>query len=335
MKTVAIFRNQLFKNSESFITNQADSIKKFKCVYVGRKVLNKTNRDNVISLESVVSSNVRTKEFWNAIFRDSYAYSLLLKNTQIDIIHAHFAIDSLYGLSIAKKLNIPIITTLHGFDVTTKKLDLIKSLSPAWINYCFFSSKLKEHGDMFLCVSDFIKEKALSAGFPESKLKTHYIGIDVENITPIADAERDKSILHIARLVEKKGTLTIISAVGLIKDHLNGYKIKIIGDGPLYQKIKDKINEMQLNEHIELMGEVKHHEVMQMISSTSMLLVPSVTAKNGDSEGLPTVILEASANKVPVIGTLHAGIPEAIIDGETGFLVEEHDAKMLQKKFNI
>ena len=67
MKTVAIFRNQLFKNSESFITNQADSIKKFKCVYVGRKVLNKTNRDNVISLESVVSSNVRTKEFWNAI----------------------------------------------------------------------------------------------------------------------------------------------------------------------------------------------------------------------------------------------------------------------------
>jgi hypothetical protein len=138
MKTVAIFRNQLFKNSESFITNQADSIKKFKCVYVGRKVLNKTNRDNVISLESVVSSNVRTKEFWNAIFRDSYAYSLLLKNTQIDIIHAHFAIDSLYGLSIAKKLNIPIITTLHGFDVTTKKLDLIKSLSPAWINYCFF-----------------------------------------------------------------------------------------------------------------------------------------------------------------------------------------------------
>lgn len=58
---------------------------------------------------------------------------------------------------------------------------------------------------MFLCVSDFIKEKALSAGFPESKLKTHYIGIDVENITPIADAERDKSILHIARLVEKKG----------------------------------------------------------------------------------------------------------------------------------
>jgi glycosyltransferase involved in cell wall biosynthesis len=78
-----------------------------------------------------------------------------------------------------------------------------------------------------------------------------------------------------------------------------------------------------------MLGEVSHPEVMELIKTSSILVVPSVTAKSGDSEGLPTVILEASANQVPVIGTRHAGIPEAIIDDVTGFIVNERDSDSL------
>lgn len=328
MRKIAIFRNQLFKNSESFITNQAESIKNHSVIYVGRKVVgnNIYNRD-VKTIFDISEKNIRMKEIWNVILRDPYAYLNLLKKCNVDLIHSHFAIDSLYAVEISRKLGVPLVSTLHGFDVTTKSIDFLMSGSPSWINYCLFSKRLKKNGDLFLCVSDFIRKKAIESGFPENKTIKHYIGIKIDD--DFKNVKKEKVILHIARLVEKKGTTYLIDAIKKIENQLDGYIVKIVGNGPLFAELQKKIDVLGLKKHIEMLGEVSHPEVMELIKTSSILVVPSVTAKSGDSEGLPTVILEASANQVPVIGTRHAGIPEAIIDDVTGFIVNERDSDSL------
>ncbi|HFP9402811.1 TPA: glycosyltransferase [Raoultella planticola] len=334
MKEIAIFRNQLFKNSESFITNQAESIKKYNVVYVGRKVVGaKVVEQNVKTIKDADEDGFRAKELWNILSRDPYAYLRLLKESNIELIHAHFAIDALYACEISKKIGVPLVSTLHGFDVTTRNIDFLKSRSPSWINYCFFSHRLKTRGDLFLCVSDFIKKKAIDAGFPESKLLKHYIGIKIDDVC--SNEKKEKVILHVARLVEKKGTTYLIDAIKKIENQLDGYIVKIVGNGPLFDELQSKIEVLGLKKHIEMLGEIPHDRVMQLIKTSSILVVPSVTAKSGDSEGLPTVILEASANQVPVIGTLHAGIPEAIVDEITGYIVGERDTDSLSERIKI
>ncbi|TLV21532.1 glycosyltransferase [Klebsiella indica] len=328
MKKLAIFRNQLFKNSEAFISNQADKITDFEVIYVGRRIVAEQNRKNyyVINDDGIYSQKIN--EIINAVTTLPCGYDRLEK---LDIMHAHFAIDAVYALPIAARQSIPLVTTLHGFDVTIKTKKIITSLSPSLLNYKLHTAQLKREGSLFLCVSDFIREKALAAGFPDKKLITHYIGIEDNTVNNI-NIKKERVFLHIARLVEKKGTLDIIDAVKKIENKLNGFKIKIVGNGPLYNDIKNKIDLLGLNRHIELVGEVKHKDIMKIIQSSSVLLAPSITAKNGDSEGLPTVILEAAAAGVSTIGTHHAGIPEAILDGKTGFLVNERNISDLAER---
>lgn len=321
MRKIAIFRNQLFKNSESFITNQADEIDGFDIVYLGRRLVGENKKRDYYVINEKNTYRERTNEIINALSTTSIAYNKVVKD--LDLIHAHFAIDAVYALPLLKKKNMPLITTLHGFDVTVQTKKIITSMSPSLLNYKIKSASLKRDGSLFLCVSDFIRNKALEAGFPEEKLITHYIGINSNIDAHAENTIKTRTFLHIARLVEKKGTIDIIEAVSKIQNKLNGFKVKIIGDGPLFNEIKNRIKNLNLETHIEMLGEIRHDEVIDIIKRSSVLLVPSVTAQNGDSEGLPTVILEAAAASLPTIGTYHAGIPEAVLDGRTGFLVGE------------
>ncbi|MGG1928680.1 glycosyltransferase [Enterobacter soli] len=322
MKRVAIYRNQLFKSSETFIVNQALSIKKFKVEFVGRETIN-TSPSPLFDVTT--SAADKFQGMHQAVTMSPGKLLRLTKENPPDIVHAHFAIDGLYALQYAKKLDVPLFTTLHGFDVTICRKNLLLSKSPSWINYALFQNRLKRDGKMFICVSDYIRCKALEAGFKEAKTLTHRIGIDTEKYQTNGLEKTSRTIIHIGRLVEKKGTEVLIDAINVIKHKLNGYQLHIIGDGPLRNYLAAKIKILKLSEHIKLLGEMSHCAVIEKIKNASIAVVPSVQAKSGDCEGLPTVIMEAAAFSLPVIGTFHAGIPEAIIDGTTGYLVEERD----------
>ncbi|WP_447907948.1 glycosyltransferase [Serratia fonticola] len=333
MKTIAIFRNQLFKGSETFITNQAEAISEFKIVYLGRRKFNNNlNINNFKIFEQIEKKEIRTSEMWNALTRDPYPYEKLLDGISVDLIHAHFAIDSLYALELAKKIRVPLVTTLHGFDITTSQRKFLFSKSPSLMNYYFFQEKLKKQGDKFICVSDFIANKALSSGVDEKKIIKHYIGIDVDKYQPRERNEEKRVILHVARLVEKKGTSILISALSKIASKLNGFKLVIIGEGPLYSKLKAQVVYLGLNESVIFTGAQPHTEVMKWMRKASMFVLPSVKASSGDSEGLGMVLLEAAATGVPMIGTRHGGIPEVILDGRSGYLVDEHDEESLAER---
>lgn len=335
MNTVGIFRNQLFKGSEVFIQQQAEALENFKKCYIGRRVIGKKPEGavaHVLNERGDLAGKI--SEIANAFTTSALPYQTVLKAQPLDLIHAHFAIDGLYALKLAQLKGIPLCTTLHGFDVTVSNKDLLTSRSPAWISYFLHQKKLKNQGDKFICVSDFIAQQALRHGFPENKIVQHYIGIDIDKYKPRERQDYKGIILHVARLVEKKGTAVLINAIKHVKERNADVKLVIIGDGPLMGELKAQVSSLGLERNVTFTGALSHGDVMTWMRKASMLVLPSITAKTGDAEGLGMVLLEAAVTSVPVIGTRHGGIPEAIIDEHTGFLVRERDANQLAERID-
>jgi glycosyltransferase involved in cell wall biosynthesis len=240
-------------------------------------------------------------------------------------------VEGLYALGLAKRLKVPLVTTFHGFDATTTRLALLRSRKASWIHYALFGRRLARHGDLFVCVSDYIRERVLAAGFPQRRVVRHYIGIDTKALRP-ATAPAARSIVHVARLVEKKGTRYLIEAFTRVAKSDPEVELVIIGDGPLGQSLETLARSQLAGDRIRFLGTQANAMVLDRLSKAAVFCLPSVTARSGDLEGLPISILEAAAMGVPVVATLHSGIPEAVRDGENGYLVPERDVGALAER---
>ena len=127
------------------------------------------------------------------------------------------------------------------------------------------------------------------------------------------------------RLVEKKGTRYVIAAMPAIVQACPLARLTIIGDGPLRAELEQFAEQLGVADHITFMGERDHTTVLAVMATSAVVCIPSVTAANGDTEGLPTVVYEAGAMGVPVVASQSSGIPEAVDHGVTGLLVGERD----------
>ena len=329
MRNILIYRNQLFKISETFIINQAQSLKKYTPVYIGRKQFDNLSKDMKIITMDKESFIANLKYI---LFRDINYFYKRSKELTPKLIHAHFGVEGVYAVKLAKKLNIPLVTTFHGFDATLTNRALLFSKKPAWINYLLFRKELASKGNLFICVSDFIRDKVIKMGFPKDKTITHYIGIDT-NVKVNQNIQKPsyKVILHVARLVEKKGTKYLIEAFSNIYQEYKEVKLVIIGDGPLAPQLKQMVKDLNLKSEVVFLGALPHKEVLEWMQKADIFSLPSITAKNGDSEGLGMVFLEAALYNVPSVATKHGGIPEVVLDKKTGLLVEEKNSKELAK----
>lgn len=326
MRGVLIYRHQLFKASEVFITQQAQAMERFTPIFVGRKKLGVSPRGfNVVSLEeSPLYNHIRL-----ILLRDSRVFLELVKQYKPKLIHAHFGVDGVYALELAHSLGVPLVTTFHGFDVTRTTGSLLFSGRPSLINYVVFRKRLAAQGALFICVSEYIRNRLINLGFPVDRTITHYIGVDTAAIRPQQECPQSKVILHVARLVEKKGTQYLIHAFSRVVRKCPDTQLVIIGEGPLRPQLERLAISAGLQQQVIFLGARPHSEVLNWMSKASVFCLPSVTSRSGDSEGLGIVLLEAQATGVPVVATRHGGIPEAVIDGITGFLVPERDVEIL------
>ena len=130
---------------------------------------------------------------WQMISRSSRPHLRLLAERRPALIHAHFGIDGVYALPLARRLGVPLVTTFHGYDATLSTAALLTS--PAWANYPLFRRRLARQGDLFLCASSFIRERVLAMGFPEARTKVHYSGIDYRSVRRRDPAETGEASL--------------------------------------------------------------------------------------------------------------------------------------------
>ena len=330
LRQVAIFRQNLFRISEPFITQQAGRLRRYQPLYVGRfRYGDSPPGARSLALSDGRSWRTLPRIGLQTLTRTPAPYLRMLAPEQPALIHAHFGIDGVYALPLAKRLDIPLITTFHGFDATMATAAFFSS--PAWVNYPLFRGLLAREGSLFLCVSSFIRDRVLAMGFPEQQTRVHYTGVDVHAIQPRSANEEQNVILHVARLVEMKGTKYLIEAFAALAPQHPGAQLVIIGDGALRKPLQAMTRSLGMSGRIVFLGALSHLHVLAWMRKAAMLVLPSVRTGTGRMEGLGMVLLEAAATGVPVVATNVGGIPEGVLDGQTGFLVPERDAAALAR----
>lgn len=245
-----------------------------------------------------------------------------------DIIQAHFGSNGVLADTIRRlgAIQGKLITSFHGYDMSSY-------LSR---NHNRIYEQLFASGDLFLPISEFWHKKLIELGCSNKKVLVHRMGVrigDGKSLQAKESVNKEKTeILSIARLVEKKGIEYGIRAVGRLKDMNYKVEYKIAGNGHLRKEFEELVRDLSLQDTVFLLGSKSKHEIDTLLKSANILLAPSVTGSDGDQEGIPVAIMEAMAAGVPVVSTLHSGIPELVTDGKTGFLVPERDVDALAEK---
>jgi glycosyltransferase involved in cell wall biosynthesis len=261
---------------------------------------------------SGTTDKIAARAFLHAPFSPGFFRELRAVNPSI--VHAHFATDGAQALSIAKTLNLPLVVSLHGYDVTPSMSDLSKTFPGRF--YLSRREQLFARTSAFICVSRSIREAALRAGFPNEKLHVHYTGVDCERFRPAATKRDPKLILFVGRLVETKGCEYLLRAMSLVQQQDPDAHLEIIGDGPLRPTLEALARTLALR--VRFLGVQDTHEVRRRMSRARVLCNPSVTA-----EGFGMVFAESQAVGTPVVSCMHSAIPEAVSHGETGLLCPE------------
>ncbi len=218
-----------------------------------------------------------------------------------------------------------VATVFHGFDVSAL---VQRSGSGAY-------AQLFRSGDLFLPISDHWRQRLIALGCPEARTVVHRMGIDCSSFDfAIREHAADEPLrlATVARLVEKKGVEYAIRAVARLVEEGVDVIYSVVGDGPLRPHLEKLIAELGLSGRVKLLGALSHANVVALLASSHIMVAPSVTAANGDMEGIPVAMMEAMASGLPVVSTHHSGIPELISDGVTGYLVPERDTAALADK---
>jgi glycosyltransferase involved in cell wall biosynthesis len=328
---VAIFRHNLFRISEPFIAEQAGHLRRYRPFFLGRKRFGPTpDGAGSLALEDLYGRFTLPRIGWQMLTGDVQPYLRLLRPGKPSLIHAHFGIEGVSALGLAMHLKIPLVTTFHGFDATLKTHAMLAS--PAWFRYPLLRGRLAREGHLFLCASSFIRQKLLDSGFPDSRTHTHYIGVDCRTLRPRGHLEEQPLILHVARLVEVKGTRYLLRAFARLARTHDPVRLLIIGDGPLRRSLHALAASLGVQDRVEFQGALPHAQVLASMRRAAMLVLPGIRTATGREEGLGMVLLEAAASGVPLIGSRVGGIPECIVDGKTGFLVPERDVEALARR---
>jgi colanic acid/amylovoran biosynthesis glycosyltransferase len=216
----------------------------------------------------------------------------------------------------------PLAVIFHAYDLTVW---LRESGDRAYV-------ALFEQAALLLPISHRWQRKLLELGAEASKVSVLRMGVDCERLAyrpPRNAGDGPLQLLSVGRLVEKKGIAYAIEAVAATRRELPQVRYSIVGDGPLREPLQQRVSELGLSDIVTFHGSLDSERLRELMLAQHGLLVPSVTAADGDMEGLPVVIMEAMALGVPVIASRHSGIPELVVDGETGWTMAERDAAAL------
>ncbi len=256
-----------------------------------------------------------------------YSYKIIRK-FKIEVIHSHWIIPSGFiGAFFKKFLKIKHITTAHAIDVyTMEKLPFKKILTKFIYN----------NSDYIVCVSSILKEKILKILEDEKKLKKEKIfikpmGMKIPVIKERKSERESFNILFLGRFVEKKGIKYLVYALKEIVTLYGNINLNIGGSGPLEKELKNLVKELNLENFVNFLGWVKREKVPEILRESDVLVVPSIITEEGDTEGLPTVILEAMGAGVPVIASDVGGIRDVIKNGVNGILVPPMEIEELKK----
>jgi len=239
-----------------------------------------------------------------------------LKEQKIDVVFAEYGTVGAMVTEACRLAGVPLVIHYHGADVHHHKTVAA---------YLPFYKKAFNYASAFISVSTDMIGELKKLGAPADKIVLASCGVDPTKFPQLNILNTGRDFLYIGRFVEKKSPESVVRAFEIVVKKFPDAKLWMVGQGPLFEETKKLISALGLEKNITLTGVLKTAQIKALIQESRIFVQHSVTAKDGDKEGTPVTILEAGSSGLAIVSTLHAGIKEAVINGETGYLVPEHD----------
>lgn len=235
-------------------------------------------------------------------------------------LHAHFASSAASVARIASKLsNIPYSITAHAKDIFHESVDhddLERKLLDSSVTFTVSDFNLRHFQDRF-------------ASPAASKVVRLYNGMHLDQFPYESPLNRPPRIIAVGRFVEKKGFSSLVEACMILRSRQVRFNCGIVGSGELQAELHSQIRALELDDQVQLLGPQPQKVVKQLVRESAVMAAPCINGSDGNRDGLPTVLLEAMALGTPCVSTDVTGIPEVIVDGETGLLVGQRDPQAL------
>jgi glycosyltransferase involved in cell wall biosynthesis len=252
----------------------------------------------------------------------SRRFSRAFASEHYHVVHAHFGPAGVYAQRYARRHRVPLVVTFHGYDVPL--LTSRRRFLPLHLPYTLGSRGMLDGLAMGICASLELKHLLVDLGVSEARLRVLRLGIDITRFQP-GTPVRERLVVMIGRLVEKKGFEYGLQAFAAAASRLPDARLVLVGEGERRRALERLARELGIRERVDFVGIQTQAQIAALLRRAAVLLAPSVVARDGNRESGLIVVKEASASGAVPIGTEHGGIPESIESGRTGFLVAERD----------
>lgn len=247
-----------------------------------------------------------------------YTYSLkkYLIQKNIEYIMTEYGVTATNMHNALKGTNIKLTAHFHGFDA--HHFPTLQKYKSKYI-------EMMENINNVIVVSEDMKTALSSYGIPSNKIHVNSCGVDTQKFKQVFPALNKNILLFTGRFTGKKSPMNTIKAFEIVLKKIPDAKLIMIGGGELFEPSKQLINELGIQDSVDLLGVKKPEEIIEISQKAKVFVQHSMRTVEGDSEGTPVALLEAASMGLPVVSTKHAGIKQAVIHGQTGYLVEEGD----------
>lgn len=253
-----------------------------------------------------------------------------LKKYKISTILANFGPSGVALLPVIEGTHIKLIVHFHGYDA--HKDQMLSEFGEDYI-------RLGKACHRIIVVSDKMKKAMIKIGVPEKKVNLLRYGVDPRMFLPKSRRSNQQIFFSVGRFVDKKAPYLTLLAFAQVFNEYPKSKLVLAGDGELLEATKNMAIALGMQKSVEFPGVLQPQQIAshmrKALCYVQHSLVPEVGPNKGDSEGTPVAILEALMTGIPVISTRHAGITDVVVEGKSGYLVQERDVAGMAKAMKL
>lgn len=320
---LCITRSNEYSYSETFIDNQIKELKPKILLWEGWYPSVLPNQKSFLPFPfNYIGIRGTLRNLFPYFYHKLYTHFLAsyLQKNKIDTLLANYGPMGVALSDACVRANVKLFVHFHGFDAAE-----YQTLEKYKEKYKVLFRKATG----IIVVSNDMKDQLLGLGANEATIYLNPYGVEIGKFFGAKPENKLPIFISVGRFTAKKAPLLTIKAFEKVLKSLPNAKLIMIGEGELWEDAKRLVDRLKLSESIEFKGKKSPKEIAEYLREAKVFVQHSLRAKNGDSEGTPNTILEASATGLPIISTRHAGIKDAVVHGETGFLVKEGDWEMM------
>jgi glycosyltransferase involved in cell wall biosynthesis len=255
------------------------------------------------------------------------AYCKIFRRHRAEAVLAEYGPTGVKVMHACRQLELPLVVHFHGFDASVRSV--LDEYGPRY-------PEMFEQAARIIAVSRAMRRKLIAMGASPRKVSYNPCGVDCDDFTGAAPGTAPPVFVSVGRFVEKKAHSLTIEAFAHVQRVEPTARLRLIGDGPMFDHSRDVARRLGVDGSVDFLGQQPPAAVRQELRNARCFVQHSIQAANGDCEGTPVGILEAGATGLPVVATRHGGIPDVVVEGETGFLVEErHVGEMADRMLTL